>query len=97
MFSGLGDSSDKNWREKDNSVGAYVMMQTFVKRRLRSPATADFASYNKSTITRIYGQKYQVRSYVDAQNGFGANVRTHFTGTIEKTSPDEWQLESLDL
>ena len=39
---------------------------------------------------------YQVRRYVDAQNAFGAEIRTRFTCTV-KRSGDSWHLLDLDL
>jgi hypothetical protein len=97
FFGAGGASSSKNWREKDDPIAAYVMMQTFVKRRLKAPATADFPRYSKSSVMRTVGQTYQVSSYVDAQHGFGANVRTSYTGRITQTGPDKWRLESLQI
>lgn len=98
VFAGVGGgSSSKDWRTEDDSIGAYVMMQTFVERRLKSPATADFPRYSKSRVTRTVGQTYRVSSYVDSENGFGANIRTNFTGRITRTGPDKWKLDSLEF
>ena len=41
------------------------------------------------------GGRYEVNSYVDSQNSFGATIRTHFKGVIEKG--DKWYLESLEF
>jgi hypothetical protein len=57
---------------------AFVVCQDAMEAQLRTPASADFASLNESTVTEGAGQQVEVRSYVDAQNGFGANVRTDF-------------------
>jgi hypothetical protein len=40
--------------------------------------------------------RYLVKSYVDSQNSFGAQVRTQFSGIIVET-PTGWKLESLKL
>jgi hypothetical protein len=55
---------------------ACVMAQVFVERGLKSPATAEFPACNSpSTIVTRAADTWSVRSYVDAQNGFGALVR----------------------
>ena len=55
-----------------------------VEEQLKSPSTADFPSVNHATITKS-GASYTVSSYVDAENSFGAIIRTNFTVTIEKS------------
>lgn len=42
---------------------------------LKAPATADFG---EPKVTKISPQHYRVNSYVDAQNSFGAKIRTYF-------------------
>lgn len=53
----------------------------FVKRQLRAPATADFAPHRELTIGND-GARWSVSGYVDAQNGFGAMIRSHYTCVI---------------
>jgi zinc-ribbon domain len=47
---------------------------------LKAPSTAHFASYSESTVSPVSGNNgaFDVRSYVDAQNSFGAQIRTNF-------------------
>jgi hypothetical protein len=93
-------SKDPNaWKEGNDKIMAYIMMQDFVKRRLKSPRTAKFAgaSEKMSHTTYLGNQKYKIHSYVDAQNTFGALIRTQFIGEIEQVSEKEWQLISLKL
>lgn len=56
--------------------------EIWTKAHLKAPATADFPSllWNLSAwrIDRISSDKVRVSSYVDSQNGFGANLRTYF-------------------
>lgn len=90
----------KDWKSDDASIMAYVMMEDFVKRQLKAPASADFPSFSDGRdrhITRLAGQKYRITSWVDAQNGFGAKIRNHFIGEIEQTSEDKWHLRSLEF
>lgn len=78
-----------------NRVDAQIVCQGFVKEALRSPASAVFS--NDVTAFRTSGDTWIVNGWVDAQNGFGANIRnnyecrTTYTGTTRATlkwSPD---------
>lgn len=67
---------------KDDAQIAVVLCQMQVKDSLKAPRTADFpwgaqASFNGKTAT--------VASYVDAENSFGALIRTHYVCTVEYT------------
>lgn len=80
----------------DDPDGAmpYIMSQTFVERRLRSPSTADFPSFHDSQVrsnqTSRTGNEcvFAVDGYVDAQNGFGATVRSRFFAEIQHDAED---------
>ncbi|GAB3102221.1 hypothetical protein GCM10027159_27790 [Lysobacter terrae] len=79
-----------------NTAEAWAYMEQFVKQRLKSPATADFPFGGHRDVEALGDNRYLVRSYVDSQNSFGAQVRTHFSGVITET-PTGWKLESLEL
>ena len=49
-----------------------------VKEKLKSPSTANFPSYSTWNVSKS-GNTYSVSSYVDAENGFGAEIRTYFS------------------
>ena len=53
---------------------------------LRSPSTADFGDqyYRECVKTNDDKTKFYVSVYVDAQNGFGAMIRTKFWVTVVK-------------
>ena len=53
-----------------------------VRGRLIAPATARFGSSNA---TQIAPGRWSVSGHVDAQNVFGANIRTNFTVVVEHT------------
>jgi hypothetical protein len=72
-----------------NDYGALVVCQDRVSEQLRAPATADFASVAESSISQS-GSKWTIRSYVDAQNGFGAQIRTSWTCTATHVSGDRY-------
>lgn len=80
---------------------AFVQCQSFVKDRLKSPATADFPTLNFQAFPR--GENiYAIRSYVDSQNTFGATIRTNFFCEVEWNGKDDaaqgnWNLLQLEL
>lgn len=69
----------------DRSRDAWVCALDVVKGKLKSPSTADFCSYPEATITNLGDNRYQIKGYVDAQNSFGATVRSKFTVTLTLT------------
>ena len=67
-----------------NQFEAYSYAEQFVEKQLKSPSTAEFPgiSEKNSHITKITEDKYKIDSWVDSQNGFGAQIRTNFSCTI---------------
>jgi hypothetical protein len=75
---------------------ATVMCESFVKERLKAPRTAKFPWGSRENAQHLGEGKYRVRSYVDAQNGFGALIRSNWDCTIQHVPEgDRWQLENL--
>lgn len=74
----------------NNDIMAFVMSQTFVSRQLKAPSTAKFPYITDSGVSSVsLGEcKFKVRAYVDAQNGFGAMIRTRYSADMEYL-PDE--------
>ena len=89
-----GDGSD----EGPTKLTAYSMTQGWVEDRLKSPSTADFPGgrYDEHT-TQIDDNTFRVSSYVDSQNSFGAEIRTHFEAEVEFLGDDKWRLNRLDF
>lgn len=73
----------------------YVMSQSIVERLLRAPSTAKFPSFTDPQVTSNLASKtetgciFLVDGYVDAQNGFGAMVRSRFYVEIEYHNQDQ--------
>jgi len=80
-----------------DKIEALTMCQQFVKDRLRSPKSADFPWASDGRVTALGSGQYRIRSYVDAQNAFGAEVRTNFTCTVQVSGGDRWRLVNLDM
>lgn len=81
-----------------DKVGAYVACEDFARDRLLAPATADFAGVTGSIIDSLPAATYQVASYVDAQNAFGAQIRKRFTCRVRyQASDSSWNLLAIDM
>lgn len=64
--------------QTEGPSNAYFYAQDRVKELLKAPATADFPSFSPEFVSGS-GRDFKVAAYVDAQNGFGAKLRNHFT------------------
>lgn len=83
-----------------SSVGeldAYIAAQMFIEKRLKAPNTADFENYNSDNVRKISENKYSVRGYVDAENSFGAKIRSQFSCQLEYLGDNEWRLIYLNM
>lgn len=91
-------SGDARPTECGDETMAYVMSQNFVKRQLRSPGGADFPTMPTAKSVRTGECSFSVVSYVDAQNGFGAMIRSNYTATMTY-HPDtkKWTSEGLTI
>lgn len=99
-----GSSSETNVAQspeisvQPSKVEVYAMSKEFVKKQLKSPSTAKFPTYSDDFVTDMGENKFLVASYVDAENSFGAKVRTRYSCIlqyIEETG--KWQLEDIKL
>lgn len=76
---------------------AYFFSTKAVRRKLRSPATADFPVDLKSSEVRIEQLecgKWRVDAWVDAMNGFGAILRHRYTAImVHDAKDDSWRGE----
>ena len=80
---------------KDNSIEAFINSQQYVEKQLRAPATAEFPTLDFS-VRDLGDCKYRVIAYVDAQNGFGALIRTNYSAImVLQPETDSWTLEEL--
>lgn len=78
----------------DLKMNSWYACETFIERSLKAPSTAKFEPYNQQVITWTL-EEYTVNSiYVDAENSFGANIRTRFKCTVQHAG-DNWKLVDL--
>ena len=81
----------------DNTM-AFVMAKNFVEKVLKAPATAKFPwGTSDSQISSIGDCTYIVRSYVDAENSFGAKIRTKYTAKVKYIGNDKWSALDIKL
>ena len=95
-----GSGGKKTERPPDATM-AWIMTQDFVKQAIRSPSTADFGSMfgdyqSPRDVVRQSGpNEFEINAWVDAQNGFGATVRTRFRCKVRYVGEGRWQRVSL--
>lgn len=87
-----------DFSDDDTAIGALIFSRMYVKEHLKSPKTADFASFTASHCTKLTdGKTYKIASYVDSQNGFGAMIRTRYYVKLIKTGPENIDWKVLDF
>ena len=75
-----------------DETSAFTYSKEFVKRKLRSPSTAEFAPYSGAegvAIETIECGRYKVHAYVDASNSFGATTRSRYSALMIYDSEQE--------
>lgn len=80
---------------KGGESDAVYMAQEFVTDRLKAPSTADFPRRLQSA---VYGKDctFIITGMVDAQNSFGAMIRSTYVGTLEYSpEADSWTVKDL--
>jgi hypothetical protein len=92
-----GDEPD----QEELEFGAFDVCTKFVKDRLKAPSTASFRNFfeddGEVVVSGSGNGPYTVISSVDAENGFGANIRTNFVCEVRHTGGGNWRLVNLVL
>ncbi len=79
---------------------AFYTSQTFVKRQLKAPATAEFPWSNEDgvSIREVKNCEFSVRAFVDSENGFGAKLRTNYSVDVRYDPAEEtWYASNLSI
>ncbi|MCH7605253.1 hypothetical protein IID24_04680 [Patescibacteria group bacterium] len=74
---------------------AYIQAQGFLKDHLKSPSTAEFPL--NFVHKKLLDNRFAIESYVDAENSFGATIRSDWSATVQYVGDSTWQLERLVL
>lgn len=78
--------------------GAHYVAQEFIKDTLKAPGTAKFSSFSESRVTYdASDDSYFVRGWVDAQNSFGATLRSNYICTVRNTEGETWKSRNCSL
>lgn len=86
----------KVFRPQDHSISAFVHCKRLVLDRLKSPASADFPTFDYKAWD-LGDNTYVVKSYVDSQNGFGAKVRTDWHCKVQNLGGGSWYDLEVEL
>ncbi|HHL2713000.1 TPA: DNA translocase FtsK [Yersinia enterocolitica] len=82
FFTSCSSEEKKTKDYCSDSISAYVYSKDLIAKSLKSPSTAKFSSYSDTNV-RSYGEcNFAIDGYVDAQNSFGAVIRTRFNASI---------------
>ncbi len=98
MMSGEGSTQ----AEPDPRTGPMAMAQQFVEQNLKAPRSAKFPwSFDRYQIYELEGEGwencYEVTGYVDAQNSYGAMIRSNFTVHLKDLGDDQWRLLNITI
>lgn len=77
----LKPQTEEEFNTADNSALAMMKAQRHIKHMLKAPASAKWPGMFEDPsqhATKLADGTYMIHSYVDAQNGFGALVRTRY-------------------
>lgn len=85
--------------QEEIDADAYRVCIQFVRNRLKAPGTAVFPSYERGAARQtlsVAAQRWEATGYVDAENGFGALIRSHWTCAVDSVG-SQWQLVEIDI
>lgn len=88
------DSSEKP--DEPTETDAFIMCRLFVEDRLKAPRTAKFPASSTAKISQS-NNRFTVSSYVDAENGFGALIRSDFLCVVEYQGDENWILKDIQI
>ena len=99
IFSESDSDEDK---ERELKGYANIISENFISKQLRAPATADFPSFGSDRVKSLGKNRFKIISYVDAQNGFGAQIRTNYWVVLKYTggeplNDESWVLEDYKI
>ena len=93
---GLDDFDPKLEHMKDGRLMAWIICEEEVEKRLRAPRTVKWPPMRDRGVTYTGNGVYRISSYCDAQNAFGALVRSEFQAVIYMEG-ENYRVDSLTL
>lgn len=79
-----------------SSLSAISFCKNLVRQELKAPASAKFEFLPEVTTSEI-NETYMISSYIDAENSFGAKVRTNYFCQLNYIDGREWSVHTLRL
>lgn len=71
--------------DSDTKISILICAEDVVSSNLKSPSSAKFCNTSDAKVYSNGGEDYTVIGFVDADNAFGANIRTNFIVTLTYT------------
>jgi hypothetical protein len=65
-------------KKQRTKIDVLVKAQTCVENNLKAPSTADFGFPDEEMVSQLNDSTYYVTGFVDAQNSFGAMLRSNY-------------------
>lgn len=99
LMSLFGDDKPKTitYSKEDREWDAYYTATQFVEKRLKAPKTAEFPNSKYASVQLLEdGATYKVYAYVDAENSFGAKIRSNWYAKLILKGK-QWQLLDLQI
>lgn len=88
-------SSTSTAREPDAGM-ACIMAEKLIKPHLQAPKSAEFNYGDCKASATHSGNTWTLHSYIDADNSYGAHIRTYYTAKLTNVPPsDTWRLVEL--
>lgn len=92
------DSQKRNYSSgslKEDKTSAWIFAKNAVKEKLKAPSTAKFPWYDDSYVTVLDDGRYLVKAYLDAENSYGAKIRSNFSVKIRITGEYSYTYSEL--
>jgi hypothetical protein len=94
----MAHSEDVAKTREPNKIDAYFMAEQFITKQLKAPSTAKFPYSSDAEISYDETTKdWTIKSYVDAQNSFGAMIRNNYTVKIKYLGDEKWNLIDIEM
>lgn len=98
MTGGFTDKrSPQEKRHEELSSEAFVVSQDFIRKHLKAPSTSQFAAQRESEVVSTDDTTFTVTSYVDAQNSFGAMIRSRYICEMRRIGENNWEMLSASI
>lgn len=98
--SSLAPSSNDPCNNEMTNAKVYGAAKRAIDARLRAPTSAEYSSLGDTRITKIASSKpgectFTIDMRVDAQNAFGAKLRTQYQVTVNGTAAGDWSVAKI--